>query len=154
MATNIISDATRWREISSKPQRLDELLGWLRSNGIDPHDIPTTATLTLEATSPEGALALRYMANLRNAEGRFYASDPDSETSGPACEERVTPLTVPPPAHWGVAPSPLVSEAVRDALITLGWTPPGEQTTPEPEDHGTVAPELGEKKDATPEPTP
>lgn len=39
----------------------------------------------------------------------------------------------------------LIPDATRDLLVTLGWTPPGENAAPEPEGHGTVVLEIAEQ---------
>lgn len=101
-----ISNAGLWPQISSNPHRVDELFNWLRVNGIEPDDIPVDTTMTVEAANREGELVIRYEANLRNTDGRLYLADPDDPDSGPAREQRVTPLKVAPPTHWQIVPSP------------------------------------------------
>lgn len=104
MITHVFSDATTWPTIIANRQRFDETLRWLRANGIDPCDVPTDTTLTVETT--DTGTVIRYDAYLRDEHGRKYLADPHDDTKGAAREQRTTPLTVPPPAYWSVGAIP------------------------------------------------
>lgn len=106
MTTHLICDATTWPTIANSPQRLKELLTWLRANGVNPDDIPTDTTTTVEPGSPEGPLVIRYEVYLRNEDGHKHLADPADEGKGAAREWRTTPLAVLPPGHWWIDPTP------------------------------------------------
>jgi hypothetical protein len=95
MRTQLISDATTWPTISADPHRWDETLTWLRANHIDPCDVPTDATITIE----DGAV-IRYEVFCRDTTGHKYLADPDDTEKGAAREERTVPLLASPPVHW------------------------------------------------------
>lgn len=100
----IISDPSTWPTISSNKQRLTELLTWLRANDIEPNDIPTTSTVSIESTNPRGGQLIRHTAYLRNSAGRHY-TEPDADTA--AQEERTVLLTVPLPDSWPQPVAPI-----------------------------------------------
>lgn len=102
MATHLICDAATWPTIADSPQRLNDLLTWLRANGVNPDDIPTDTTTTVEPGSPDGALVIRYEVYVRDDSGHKQLADPADDTKGAAREWRTTPLAVLPPAHWWV----------------------------------------------------
>jgi hypothetical protein len=97
MGPLLISDASRWPRIEGTAQR-DELLSWLRVNGITPDDVPVHAVLAVEAGA-DSAPVIRHSVYLGDAAGHRYLADPDNSDAGAAAEEGTTPLTVEPPMH-------------------------------------------------------
>ena len=89
-----------WDDIAGTARR-DELMSWLRANGIDPADIPPGHTVAIE-TGPGGERTIRHTAYLRSAGGLCYLADPDNVDAGAATEERAVPLAVEPPMNWYV----------------------------------------------------
>ncbi|GAA4676813.1 hypothetical protein GCM10023347_33930 [Streptomyces chumphonensis] len=63
---------------------------WLLVNGVNPDDVPLEGPISVDGQH------IRYAALLRNEAGRHYR---DERTGRSAREERVTPLTVEPPAN-------------------------------------------------------
>lgn len=93
----LISNATLWNLLIAE-HRVEAIQTWARENGINPDDVPVDADMTIEDT-PDGRV-IRYVANLRNEEGRVRADPfhPGSELR----EQRAVPLVVEPPADWPV----------------------------------------------------
>lgn len=94
----LISSATLWHLHVAQGRR-DELLDWLRQNGIDPNAVPIDKEMTIE-DGPDGGRVIRYHAYVLSDDGsKQLAQTPDG---GARIEERTTPLVVPPPAGWPV----------------------------------------------------
>lgn len=104
----IISNAVTWPTIGADEQRRTELFDWLRANGIEPNDVPTDSTVTIEPGDCGSAVrhthVVRHAVYLRNATG-FHYEDP--ATNGAAREDRTVPLIVPLPDGWPQAVSPI-----------------------------------------------
>ncbi len=94
-AEQIVSTGSGWPSIRDDAQRHDELLVWLRANGIDPNDVPIDSTIGIAPT--DGGHVVKHTVFLRNDAGRHYE---DPATGDIAQEQRATPLTVPLPDTW------------------------------------------------------
>jgi hypothetical protein len=97
-AVQIISDADIYPGILADEKRHNELLTWLRANGIEPNVIPADSTVSIEPDV--GGHVIRHAVYLKGDGGRYYVADPDDLNKGAATEERAVPLTVPLPDSW------------------------------------------------------
>lgn len=69
---------------------------WLRANDIDPNDVPIEGPITIETEASVRGWSIRYVAHLRNEQGRKYV---DETTGEVAQEQRTAPLKVAPPEN-------------------------------------------------------
>lgn len=91
----VVSDNLTWRALRDDEPRREQILDWLRANGINPKDIPAKSTVAIEP-GPDGGEVIRHTAYVRDGHGIPL------EAGALATEERAVPLTVPLP---GRAPS-------------------------------------------------
>ncbi|MEV6079672.1 hypothetical protein AB0L80_31855 [Streptomyces sp. NPDC052069] len=70
----------------------EEIAAWLTANGITPGDVPLNSHISIGSDS-NGAPVIRYTALLRR-DGHLYLND---EGTGPASEQRETPMLTAPP---------------------------------------------------------
>lgn len=75
--------------------RRDALCAWLTENGIDPHDVPIDADLTIVDT--DGGRVIRCEVEVRGEGGGFLV---DERGDRSAREMRTVPLKTEPPVWW------------------------------------------------------
>jgi hypothetical protein len=98
----IVSDRFRWPALCDDEERkgrYQQLLAWLRANGIEPNDIPARSTVSI-VPGPDGGEAIRHTVYLRSEGGHIQAS-PDG--SVPVTEPRLVPMLAPLP--WRTTPA-------------------------------------------------
>jgi hypothetical protein len=76
--------------------RREALCAWLRTNGINPNEVPIHGDLYLEP-GPDGTPHIVYEAFHLTADGHRHV---DEHGKNPAVERRATPLLVDPPDWW------------------------------------------------------
>lgn len=68
---------------------------WLRTNNVDPHEIPVKAPIEIMGTG--GMWTIHYEVFVRNAQGQRVYSPETLELLSRAA---VAPMVVDPPMHW------------------------------------------------------
>ncbi len=92
----IEGEETAIRELATHDahDRREAMAAWLTANGVDPHDVPLHADITVD--DQDGRRVIRYEAFQRDSDGCIVATD---EGTDAAVEERTTPLVAEPPAE-------------------------------------------------------
>lgn len=85
-----------WEKTVRHPDLLADVQAWLRTNGIDPNDLPVHSEMVIEDSA--FGMVIRYTAYLRDDDGNKYL-DP-AEPDWPASQDRAAVLRVAPPADW------------------------------------------------------
>ncbi|MFE1543619.1 hypothetical protein ACFW61_24505 [Streptomyces microflavus] len=96
----------------------EEIAAWLTANGIDPGEVPLDSHIAIGADN-NGASVIRYTEFLRR-DGRRYLND---DGTGPASEQRETPMLVAPPegAQWRTDHQLTIRAQIETRQCADGW---------------------------------
>ncbi|SCD61410.1 hypothetical protein [Streptomyces sp. PpalLS-921] len=96
----------------------EEIAAWLTANGIDPGDVPLGSQIDI-GTDNDGAPVIRYTTLLRR-DGHLYLND---DGTGPASEQRETPMHVAPPegAQWRTDHQLTIRTQIETRRGSDGW---------------------------------
>jgi hypothetical protein len=90
---------------------LHTVVEWLRTNGIDPADVPVDSDISIEPEPLGGDRRIRYSALLRNELGHLHH---DPATGRAAVEDRSVPPVVEPPENVKINHEARAVRAVRE----------------------------------------